>query len=139
MTTEQQPNAQHPDDIWLSQQLQKATKFLADQGIIADNILLSQSRYMAPHAAVWLVEAANGSNYWVITGDLPTDAVVSSAAKTAREAMRSFHLRWQLRAEQLLRVPASDEMKSTASTLVVAAETLFTLVENSQMWQQDLS
>ncbi|HAT41421.1 MAG TPA: DUF4826 domain-containing protein [Rheinheimera sp.] len=138
MTTQNQPPVElHPYEVWLTTQLQKANKILAEQGVIAANTVLSQCRYMAPAAAVWLIEGANRRHYWVITGEIPTDILAADAAKNAREAMRSFHMRWQLRAEQIMQAKPTDESRKMATILVESAEVLFKLAENDSLWQEE--
>lgn len=137
MTTQNQsPVEQHPYEVWLTTQLQKANKFLAEQGVIAANTVLTHSRYMVPAAAVWLIEGANRRHYWVMTGELPTDILAADAAKDAREAMRGFHMRWQLRAEQMMQANPTEETRKIATLLVESAEVLYKLTENDSLWQQ---
>ena len=87
---------------WVRTQFQKANQYLAEKGILPDNVAVSESRYLTPLMAVWKITAQDRKQYWVISGDLPTDHMALSAAKDAREAVRAFSLQWQLKAEQIM-------------------------------------
>ena len=68
--------------------------------------------HVMPYASVWAVESAHRPEWigwWVIAGDLPTDALPAHDLATPRDALRAFGKRWLLHAEGLDRgeVPAA--------------------------------
>jgi hypothetical protein len=55
--------------------------------------------FAMPYAGLWAVESAHRPEWigwWVIAGDLPTDAVAAHDLPTPRAAMRAFARRWAL-------------------------------------------
>jgi hypothetical protein len=121
---------------WVRTQFQKANEYLATKGIIPDNVAVSESRYLPPLVAIWKLNTRDAKSFWVISGDVPTDHMPLSAAPNAREAMRSFALHWQLKAEQIAQAGFSDKTQvDFANLLVNRAEGLYDLFDNEQLWQ----
>jgi hypothetical protein len=132
LTPEQQEQA---NNEWVRTQFQKANQYLAEKGILPDTIAVSESRYLTPILAVWKMTAQNRQQYWVISGDLPTDHLPLSAAKDAREAVRAFSLNWQLKAEQIMNSGALDQTKvDFANLLVQRAHGLYELFDKEELW-----
>jgi hypothetical protein len=122
---------------WVKEQFQRANKHLAEKGILFDTVVTQESRYMAPDVAIWKIKDTKKDFYWVISGDLPADALPASAANSAREAIRHFSLSWQLRAENILNIASSDDIqKDFAAILTNKAELLYQLQENEKWWQE---
>jgi len=60
--------------------------------------------FAMPYASVWAVESAHRPEWigwWVIAGDLPTDAIAAHELPTPRDALRAFGRRWVLHGEAL--------------------------------------
>lgn len=132
LNPEQQEQA---NNEWVRSQFQKANQYLAEKGILPDNVAVSESRYLTPLMAVWKITAQNRQQYWVISGNLPTDHMPLSAAEDAREAVRAFSLNWQLKAEQILRSGSLDQTKTDFSNLLIQrAHGLYELFENDDLW-----
>ncbi len=121
---------------WVRTQFQKANQYLAEKGILPDNVAVSESRYLTPLMAVWKITAQDRKQYWVISGDLPTDHMALSAAKDAREAVRAFSLQWQLKAEQIMNSGALDKTKTDfANLLIKRAHGLYELFDKEELWK----
>ncbi|WP_333608195.1 DUF4826 family protein [Arsukibacterium sp.] len=121
---------------WIRTQFQKANEYLATKGILPDNVAVSESRYLPPLVALWKLNTKAREAFWVISGDLPTDHMAYSGAADAREAMRSFSLRWQLKAEQIVNAGITDKTQQDFADLLVArAQGLYELFDNEQLWQ----
>lgn len=136
---EQQPEAMTDEQVsaWVREHFQAANKYLAEQGIISDQILSKDSRYLAPHVAVWKFNTQDKKTLWVINGDVPTDVIGDKAAKDARDAMRYFALRWQMQAEGVLQQAQNDpEKQRYAHYLINRAENLYQLSTSNDLWQQ---
>ncbi|RUO61224.1 DUF4826 family protein [Pseudidiomarina marina] len=136
---EQQPEAMTEEQVsaWVREHFQAANKYLAEQGIISDQILSKDSRYLAPYVAVWKFNTQDKKTLWVINGDVPTDVIGEKAAKDARDAMRYFALRWQMQAEGVLQQAQNDpEKQRYANYLVNRAENLYQLSTSKDLWQQ---
>jgi hypothetical protein len=120
---------------WVKEQFQRANKHLAEKGILFDTVVTEESRYMAPDIAVWKIKDTNKDFYWVISGNLPADALPASTASNAREAIRHFSLSWQLKAQNILSNATSDgTQKDFADILAQKAEMLYEVQENEKWW-----
>ena len=123
---------------WVREQFQNANKYLAERGLISDQILTKESRYLAPDIAVWKFKLQNGKRVWVINGRVTTDHVGAEAANTARDAMRYFSLQWQLKAENIraLGDAADATQRQMAELLVRNAEGLYVIADDEAFWRQ---
>jgi hypothetical protein len=131
--TEQWSEAQVND--WVRSQFQKANLHLAEKGVLMDSVAVQDSRYLPPYVAVWKINALDKQSYWVISGDLPTDHIELKAAENARDALRAFSFRWQIKAQQL--VDAGIEAQTAAdyaNLLVNRAQSLYQLFESEKIW-----
>jgi hypothetical protein len=134
-----QDNIEMPEEqrvLWVRSQFQKANEYLASKGILPDNVAVSESRYLPPFVAVWKLNTSDKKSFWVISGDLPTDHMPISAAPDAREAIRSFALHWQLKADQIAQAGFADQtQKDFANLLINRAHDLYDLFNDEQLWQ----
>lgn len=122
---------------WVRTKFQEANKYLAEQGIISDQVMTKESRYLAPFVAVWKFTTTETHKLWVINGDVPTDMVNEKVAKSAREAVRHFALNWQLKAEAIMQADQpTQEQRNYATYLVNRAENVYQLYEQENLWQQ---
>ncbi|RUO36520.1 DUF4826 family protein [Aliidiomarina sanyensis] len=121
---------------WVREQFQKANGYLAEKGILTDQVLTKESRYLAPHIAVWKFSLRGLTDkVWAISGVVPTDHVDAKVAKDARDALRHFSLRWQVRAEEILQSQPNETERKFAEVLVNHAEACYELVDNEQLWK----
>ncbi|MDF2177726.1 DUF4826 family protein [Aliiglaciecola sp. CAU 1673] len=123
---------------WVREQFQKTTKFLAEEGILVEEVVTQESRYLAPVLAVWKVKARDGKKYWAIGGDVPSDVFALSVAKDAREVLRYASLHWQLKAENLSRVEGRDKTREDFIKLLVSrAQGLYQMSQEEGLWQNN--
>lgn len=121
---------------WVREQYQRANKHLAEQGVLFESVATEECRYLAPVVAVWKIKSTEGKYYWVISGDVPADAIPYTAAKNAQESLRAFSMRWQLQAENILQSDTKDQLrKDYAKMLVSKAEMVYDLFSNEKNWQ----
>ncbi|KKO46052.1 hypothetical protein WG68_06735 [Arsukibacterium ikkense] len=133
---EQQAAGEQQRVEWIRSQFQKANQYLAGKGIIPDNVAVTESRYMPPLVALWKLNTKDKQAFWVISGDLPTDHMPFSAAANARDAMRSFSLNWQLKAEHIVNSESVDKTQQDFANLLVSrAQGLYELFEDDALWQ----
>lgn len=118
---------------WVREQYQEATKYLATQGLVTDSVIVEESRYLIPFLAIWKLKVIDGSYFWAISGDLPTDYNTIDAAPNAREAARHFSLKWQMQAENL-RKTNDKEKEKFARLLVSRAEGLYDIFGQDELW-----
>lgn len=106
---ENQPVSEEQRAEWVREQFQKANKFLAENGVLFDSVTTEESRYLMPYLAVWKIRAMDGKQYWVISGDLPTDYTSVDNAADAKDVLRHFAMHWQLKAENLINAEGADD------------------------------
>ncbi|WP_341501106.1 DUF4826 family protein [Gallaecimonas sp. GXIMD4217] len=132
---------QQREQAWIRESFQKANGHLASKGILPQKVKQTESRFLAPLVSLWRITAkveGHIKDFWVISGDLPTDHVEVNAAGDAREALRHFSMQWQLKAENIMRGPqAKDEVQvKFANMLVHRGEILYRLFEDDRLWGQ---
>jgi hypothetical protein len=132
MTQEQQMTAEQQQQ-WVREQYQVATKYLASQGLVTESVVVDESRYLVPFLSIWKLKINDGSYFWVICGDLPSDHNVINVASNAREAVRHFALKWQMQAENLLQSD-DKEQEEFANLLIGRAEGLCDMHEQDHFW-----
>lgn len=116
--------------VWAQGQLRNASKFLAEKGVILETVFNEVSTYMTNKVAIFKIRDKERNKYWVITGDMPTDYAPASVAKDYKEAARHFSLNWQLKAENIIRMPTRTKVQSEfAQLLVNKAEELYSLID----------
>lgn len=136
LTQEQIQQMEQARAEWVREQFQKANEYLATKGILPENVAVKDCRYLPPYMAVWKLNTKDKQAFWVISGDLPTDHMPLSAAKDAREAVRTFSLHWQLKAQQIIESGIDDKTKQDfAGMLISRAQSLYQMFENDTLWQ----
>ena len=104
--------------------------------------------FALPYASLWAVESAHRPEWigwWVIAGDLPTDALAAHDLATPRDAMRAFGKRWVLHGEQLDRgdVPPAwshlpdDALPKLAAQLKRRGAALQVWADDAASWPAD--
>ncbi|MFC3031265.1 DUF4826 family protein [Pseudoalteromonas fenneropenaei] len=135
---EQQVDLEELDRAWQREAFQAAQKHLAEKGIMPHSVFDKESRFLAPLCAVWKFKAQDGKKYWVITGRLPADAIEVSGAANARDALRAFSLRWQLKAEQIIQTGITDQTQADYVNLLVnRAQGLYEVYEKDHLWANE--
>ena len=123
--------------VWFNSQVQRATQYLANQGVTLTKVDQDKSTYVAPLFTILRIRSADRKRFWVIVGDLPTDFTADGTAKNAREALRHFALHWQLKAEQMIQAGLRDKIQQDyAQLLVTKSEAIYPFVDNSSLWQK---
>jgi len=134
-TIQEQVLTEEQKQAWIREQYLKATKYLAEKGLVPESVAETESRYLVPIMTVWKISLLDKTKVWVICGDLPTDHVVLDNGEPARDVVRHFSLKWQLQAENLLRIE-STEQQEFAQLLISRANGLYQLYENDKLWAQ---
>lgn len=121
---------------WIREQYLKATKYLAEKGLVTESVAETESRYLVPVMALWKINLLDKTKVWVVSGDLPTDHIVLDKGETARDVVRHFSFKWQLQAENLLRLD-DQEQKQFAEFLITRADGLYQLYDKDELWQAE--
>jgi len=133
--TNEKPMDEAEQKAWVREQYLAATKFLADKGLITESVNDKDSRYLIPYMSVWKINLTDKSSVWAISGDLPTDHSPLSVAETARDSLRHFAMKWQMQAENLMRV-GEKEQQEFAKYLISRAEGLYQLFDKDELWTE---
>lgn len=121
---------------WVRLQFQRANLHLAEQGIIMESVAVAESRYLPPLIAVWKIHGLNKNVVWAISGDVPVDYLPVAVAADAREAIKHFSYRWQMKAQQIMDNGISDQTSADYVQLLVGrANMLYDLSESETLWQ----
>jgi hypothetical protein len=117
---------------WLRKMLDHAAKEISERGILDDPLIEVKPEWMLPFAL--LVGRARGqgetrSFKWFICGEVALDTLDAAMADSARNAIRSFAMKWQLDAERSTSGEESDR-------LIDAAQQLYPLAEDDRLWQR---
>ncbi|MDC2888141.1 DUF4826 family protein [Psychrosphaera sp. 1_MG-2023] len=126
---------------WCKASYQEATKILAQNGIITESVDTKDSRYLPPVIAFWKLKSTDGNQFWVVCGEIKHDFLPVSAANSAREAARSFALRWQIEVEQLVTKQqvetdeaVIEQLKQEAADTNFCADRLYQIFEIESFW-----
>jgi len=131
-------------DEWVKKIHGELLSYCSRSGLEISSIEQEQSAILPPAVGVWLVVSkAQNQKYWVITGDLPYDHIVADSAKNARDAIRHFVLRWQLKAENIIQLrdnpktaaKVDDKQVEFAEVLINTANGLYDLCEKDELWK----
>nr|WP_136249600.1 DUF4826 family protein [Ningiella ruwaisensis] len=121
---------------WVREQFQRANKHLAEKGILFESVKAEDSRYLAPHVAVWKIKANDKKSYWVISGDVPADATLAESAANAREAIKRFSYLWQMQSENIRQSGTTDNTQlEFAKLLEEKANMLYQVSDDETLWQ----
>lgn len=135
MTQSNKQMSQEEMSAWVREQYQKANQFLAENGVLFESVQTEESRYLAPYVAIWKISALDGKQYWVITGDLPTDYMPFENENDPRKAMKHFSLLWHAKAENMRRTAVDDEAQlAEAEMLTARAEGLHRICTMKELW-----
>lgn len=126
---------------WVRDSLQKANSYLAKKGIMPQGVLQAESRLLPPLIAIWRIKGRENNrvaDYWVLSGNLPTDHVSVKTAASPRDALRHFYLTWQVQAENIVQGPGRNDpvQLDFARLLVNRAEGLYQIHQDEGLWQR---
>jgi hypothetical protein len=134
MALNNNPKTQEELGDWAREQFQKANKHLAENGILFKSVVAEDSRYLAPLCAVWKIDTNEGKQFWVISGDMPSDYLPLSNAEDARTAIRHFSMKWQMQAETIRRQVTDKTQLDYAQLLETKAEALYEMHASNKLW-----
>ncbi len=92
------------EESWCAARAIEVAACLQQQALEHGRIGVWPAWHVMPYASLWAVESKHRPEWlgwWVISGDLPTDALAAHDLATPREALRAFGKRWVMHAECL--------------------------------------
>ncbi|AOT08037.1 DUF4826 family protein [Pseudoalteromonas luteoviolacea] len=121
--------------LWQREQLQAAQRYLADKGIITTKVIEKECRILPPAIAIWRLEDQKGKGYWAVSGQVPTDAVETKVANSARDALRHLSFQWQIKADGIISAGVKDQTQvDFANLLVNKAHDIYAIYNNDKLW-----
>ena len=136
------------DERWCAARAADVAACLQRLGIEHGRIGDGPAWHVMPYASIWAVESKHRPEWigwWVICGDLPTDALPAHGIATPRDAMRAFGIRWSMNSESLDRgevpdnwIHYSDEvLPKLAAQLKARGALLKTWASDDSSWPGD--
>lgn len=107
------------DEAWCAARSAEVAAHVQALGLASGRLGDGPAWHVAPYAGIWAVESAHRPEWvgwWVVCGDLPTDALPAQGVDTPRDALRAFGKRWLAHADSLDRgeVPAAWAHRAAA-------------------------
>ena len=146
-----QDNQPQPGEVldekeWTRQEHGKVLEYASRNTLDLSRINQNDSVILPPLIAVWSIESKSHSKgFWIITGDLPSDHIVGENAQNARDAIKHFSLRWQLKAENILieleqnhtEEDSNNTKRQFAEILISKADGLYKCSERDDLWKNE--
>ena len=136
------------DAQWCAERRQEVANYLHVEGVVHGQIGATPAWHVAPYSSVWAIESLTtpGSiGWWAMSGDMPTDYVSASHAKTPREAVRAIaSLRQEAAAymsrgekHPTFRIGSWQRDEELAPMLASRAELLREWSNDPEVWEGD--
>lgn len=129
---------------WNQEEIIKVQKFCSAKNIQLKGVKEDKCQVIPPHIGIWYITTSvKGEDYWVVSGDYPTDLAPKNVAKNARQVLRHFSMSWQLKAANLEaelaagNIPQSNiqTQEKIVQELTEKAESLYKLMVNEKLWE----
>lgn len=128
---------------WNQEEFVKIQKYCLSQGVQMKALKQNMTQCLPPIIGIWYIHSTTkGKDYWVISGDFPTDLALVDVAKNAREAVRYFAMSWQLKAAKLqdgiaegkIQLSDAKTQEKFAQELISKAEMLYGFQNDDKIW-----
>ena len=135
------------EEKWHAERRVEAIEYLEREGVLHKRVADQPAWSVAPYVSLWAVESSaipDTVGWWVICGDLPSDYVSASAARTPREALRAISILWAEAAEYMqrgeahptFRIGSGERADELAPLLASRAALLLDWVDDAELWDQ---
>lgn len=131
-TTENIGDPDEAAQTWARNLLDYAVKELGNRAVFREPLIEARPVWAIPLRLMVGKARAQGNEavvYWFIGGEVPLDHIAGHVAKTPRDVIRHFALKWQLESTKV------DEV--LGAQWVEHAEALHTLADDERFWQPD--
>lgn len=129
---------------WGQLEVVKVQKHCLSNGIQFKGFKKEKCLNIPPIIAIWYVLSdKKGEDFWVISGEFPTDVAPVSVAKDPRDATRYFSMSWQLKAARMedalaegkIQLGDKDTQQKVVEDLVKKAEILGDIHRDEKLWK----
>ncbi len=135
------------DRSWCAERRVEVAHYIQTEALPFGRVSEEPSWFVAPYISIWSVEDAIKPGWpgaWVICGDLPTDFVRTSAAASARDALRELARRWLEVSESMARgemhaeysIGTPDDWPMLSPILRSRAELLDACADDAELWPE---
>ncbi|ATU66998.1 DUF4826 family protein [Piscinibacter gummiphilus] len=133
---------------WCAERRQEVSDYLRGEGLAHGRVGEWPAWQVCPYVSVWAIESLShpgAVGWWAISGDLPSDHVSSSDAKSPREAVRAIASLWQEAAECMARgerhpsfsIGSGHQDEELGPMLASRAGLLLEWVDDDEAWVED--
>ncbi|TQV77163.1 DUF4826 family protein [Aliikangiella marina] len=144
------PNPMTPEEReamsrkWGQEEVVKIQKFCFSNGIEFKSFKQDRCLCIPPVIGIWYVTSKTKEDYWVVSGEMPTDLAPASVAANAREALRYFSMSWHLKAAKMedslaegkVQLGDKETQQKAIAELITKANTLATLHQDDKLWAE---
>ncbi len=128
---------------WNQEQLVKIQKFCFTKGVQIKGFQQKRCMALPPILGIFYVNSTEkGDDYWLISGEVPTDIAPAKVAKDARDLLRYFSMSWHLKAARIEEAIAEGKQLGDKETqekvvkeLIQKAEGLSQLHQDESLWK----
>jgi hypothetical protein len=136
------------DERWCEEQRTNVKRYLADAGVLHGAIGERPTWHVAPYVSIWAIESKQAPHFvdwWIISGDGPTDFVSSEKIKHPRDAMRAIGQQWKELSEYMAtgrehpsyNFGKPEDWPEIAPRLAERAAALLEMSEDDSLWEKD--
>ena len=137
------PHTPEGEAQWLAEQRERVVAYLQAEEVAHGDVAGAPELHMAPHLALWVVAGpADKADWWVVSGDVPTDHVSSHRAPDPRAALRTFAKKWRTAASVMATRDGDNadgvteaQSKAASRNLFERAKMLWQLAEKDELWE----
>lgn len=131
---------------WNAERRDEVLSYLDSEGIPDNHIGFDPAWSLAPYVSIWAISSSANPDAiagWAISGDLPTDYVASTKARTPREAANAIASLWAEAAQFMIRgerhptfsIGSGEREEELAPLLTSRAALLLEWVEDPEIWE----
>lgn len=127
---------------WGQEEVVKVQKFCLSKGIDIKSFQRDRCLSIPPAIGIWYLSSKTKEDFWIVSGDLPTDFAPGSVAANPREAIRYFAMSWQLKAARMedslaegkIVLADKETQEKAIQELITKANALMGLQQDDKLW-----
>ncbi|MET1255492.1 DUF4826 family protein [Aliikangiella maris] len=141
-TAETENNQQEKINQWNQSELVKIQKFCFSKGIQIAEFKRERCLSIPPVIGIWYIKSKKqNEDFWIISGEFPTDVAPVNVAKDERDVIRYFSMSWHLKAARIEEALAEGKQIGDRETqqkfvkeLIEKAEQLSLIHRDEKLW-----
>ena len=129
---------------WEQEEIVKVQKFCFSNGVEFKNFRQDRCLCIPPAIGIWCITSKTKEDYWLISGEFPTDIAPMSVAKDARDVIRYFSMSWHLKAARMeeslaegkVEMGDKETQQKAIAELINKANALASIREDEKLWAE---